>query len=78
MVTDAAGGRHKVTRSGVSLDAGMDTFIWRSQPPFSRPAGAWHNQAFPLPYTREQWLAVFPDGTRRLLTEAELAPLGRP
>ena len=29
-------------------------------------------QLFSIPYTREQWLSLFPDGTRRLITASEL------
>ncbi len=68
-ITEAAGGRKKVGRSELAIDAGMDTFIWKLRPPFDRPEGAWR---YPIPYTREQWLSVFPDGERRLITATEL------
>jgi hypothetical protein len=68
-ITEAAGGRKKVVRLGTAIDAGMDTFIWKKDPPFGRPAGAWN---YSLPYTRQQWLSIFPDGVRRLMTPGEL------
>jgi len=73
-VTDAAGGRKKVGRSGSVIDAGMDTFIWNAKRPFDRPDGAWHHS---IPYTREQWLTVFPTGARRLITVEELQMVAR-
>ena len=63
-VTDAAGGRRRVTRAGTSIDAAMDTFIWKAAPPHERPLAVWDGD---LPYSRQDWLAVFPDGDRRLL-----------
>jgi hypothetical protein len=74
-ITELAGGRKKVARSGTAIDAGMDTFIWNAKPPFDRPEGAWH---YSIPYTRQQWLSVFPDGARRLITPEELRLVGRP
>jgi hypothetical protein len=71
-VTQAAGGRKEVARSGYSISAGMDTFIWSTKSPFDRTPLAWNNPLSNLPYTRDQWLSVFPDGTRRLITTAEL------
>jgi hypothetical protein len=71
-ITLEAGGRKEVSRSGHSIPAGMDTFIWNAKSPFDRPARAWLSSRFSIPYTREQWLAVFPDGMRRLVTVAEL------
>jgi len=71
-VTLAAGGRKEVARSGRAIRAGMDTFIWRARSPFDRPVGAFRNPVSPIPYTRQQWLSVFPDGARRLITAAEL------
>jgi len=68
-ITAAAGGRKRVARSGTAIDAGMDTFIWRNERPFDRPIGAW---SYALPYTRQQWLSVFPDGARRLISPEEL------
>jgi hypothetical protein len=68
-ITEAAGGRKNVARSGTVVDAGMDTFIWNKKRPFDRPAGAWN---YSLPYTREQWRSVFPDGARRLIEVEEL------
>lgn len=71
-ITSEAGGRKEVSRSGHSIRAGMDTFIWNARSPFDRPARAWLSSRFSIPYTRAQWLSVFPDGARRLITAAEL------
>jgi len=68
-VTEKAGGRKKIVRSQTEIDAGMDTFVWNARPPFDRPVGAWNH---PIPYTREQWLSVFPNSARRLITLGEL------
>jgi hypothetical protein len=71
-VTAAAGNRKLITRNGVTLEAGMDTFIWQSKPPHNRPSSAFRGTA----YSEEEWKAVFPDGTRRLLEYGYR--LGRP
>jgi hypothetical protein len=71
-ITVEAGGRKEVSRSGRSIRAGMDTFIWNAKSPFDRPARAWLSSRFSIPYTRDQWLAIFPDGVRRLITAAEI------
>ena len=62
-VTEVAG-RRSVRRGDVVIEAGMDTFIWPKKPPHARSPSAWRGS---LPYSREDWLAVFPDGTRRLV-----------
>jgi hypothetical protein len=67
-------GRLVVARSGHSIQTGLDTFIWSVEKPHDRPIGAWESKTA-LPYTREQWLAVFPQGERRLITPAELESL---
>jgi len=72
-VTKAAGGRIQVHRSGTTIEAGMDSFVWNANRPFGRPDGAW---GYSLPYTRSQWLSVFPDGARRLITPKECQLLG--
>ena len=59
----AAAGRKRVTKNGVKLEAGMDTFIWQSKPPHERPSKAFKS----TPYTEEDWKTAFPDGTRCLL-----------
>ena len=64
-VTEEAG-RRSIRRGDVVIEAGMDTFIWRKTPPHVRPLGAWEGR---LPYSREDWLAVFPDGTRQLVDD---------
>ncbi len=66
MVTARAGGRKTVIRGGVAIEAGMDTFIWRSRPPFDRPQAAWLSSGFRIPYSREEWLLAFPDSVRKL------------
>ena len=63
-VTASAGGRQTVSWAGVQIQAGMDTFLWREDPPHDRPSAAWDHD---LPYSREDWLKVFPHGHRRLL-----------
>lgn len=68
-------GRIQVQRAGQKIQAGMDTFIWRKTRPFDRPEEAWKNKAHHVPYTREAWLRVFPDGVRRLISEQELNSL---
>jgi hypothetical protein len=68
-ITSAAGGRKRGARSGTAIDAGMDTFIWKAKRPFDRPGGAWK---YSIPYTKEQWLSIFPHGARRLITAEEL------
>jgi hypothetical protein len=65
-VTRAAGGRIAVSRAGTTIQAGMDTFVWNVSPPYDRPAKAWLSRWGPLPYTRDEWRRVFPDGARRL------------
>ncbi len=59
-------GRQSVRRGNVVIQAGMDTFIWPKTPPHTRPARAWNGS---LQYSRDEWLFVFPDGTRRLIAE---------
>jgi len=68
-VTRRAGGRKKVSRLNTTIDAGMDTFIWSrtSKPPFDRPEAARRGSKYGIPYTRPQWLAVFPHDLRRLV-----------
>jgi hypothetical protein len=72
-VTSEAGGRIEVTSGSRTIKSGMDTFLWYGARPHKRPA-----QAFQYtPYTQEEWSAIFPDATRRLITERELASLTR-
>ena len=72
-VTEAAGGRREVRRGDVAILAGMDTFIWSQSRPHDRPTAAWSNPVHRPPYSRDEWLQVFPDGRRRLLsTDDEL------
>lgn len=59
----AAALRKRVTKNGVTLEAGMDTFIWQSKSPHSRSSKAFQS----TPYTEKEWKTVFPDGTRHLL-----------
>jgi hypothetical protein len=67
LVTVAAGGRIPVRRGPVEIQAGMDTFIWPQSPPHDRSSRAWEVDWSPIPYSREEWRSVFPDGRRRLI-----------
>lgn len=67
-ITTAADGRIRVTRNGVTIHAGMDTFIWPQAHGHERSARAWIVGWAPIPYTRDEWRAVFPDGTRQLVS----------
>jgi hypothetical protein len=69
-ITRAAGGRRPVTKNGLTIMAGMDTFIWSAGGVHDRPAGAFRGTMQP-PYSREEWRAIFPDGTRKLLENCE-------
>ncbi|MFN7935435.1 MAG: hypothetical protein U0R19_19050 [Bryobacteraceae bacterium] len=71
-ITALAGGRKTVRRGECCIEAGMDTFIWHKPKPFDRPQKAWANEEHKVPYSRMDWLDVFPDGKRRLLGEEEL------
>lgn len=62
-ITDADG-RQRVRRGDAVIKAGMDTFIWPKKPPHNRSPRAWDKG---LPYLREEWVAVFPVGMRRLI-----------
>ncbi len=66
IITEEAGGRKTVCRNGVTIQAGMDTFIWPSRPPHLRHPNAWTDKDHPLPYTKSEWLRIFPDGSRSL------------
>jgi len=70
-VTQAAG-RVQVSRGGISLSAGMDTFIWPQQKPHERSVNAWNQNGITPPYSRETWQRVFPDNKRQLLTDRQL------
>jgi hypothetical protein len=72
MITDSAG-RISVTKHGVTLETGMDTYIWNEKPPHERPVEAFNKtNTAPLPYTRQQFERVFPLQTRRLITNDDL------
>jgi len=66
-VTDAAGGRTPVTRDGLTIRVGMDSFIWRKDRPHPRPRASFTG----TPYTETEWKVFFPDGARRLLRPDE-------
>jgi hypothetical protein len=66
-ITEAAGGRKDVSVDDITIQAGMDTFIWGSRKPYNRSPKAWENRWYPPCYTREDWLRVFPDGRRTLV-----------
>jgi hypothetical protein len=65
-------GRERIERNTCVIEAGMDTFIWCERRPHDRPAGAWTSQMSTVPYSRDEWLSIFPDASRRLVTGAEL------
>lgn len=71
MITDSAG-RSPVKKHGVTIETGMDTFIWNEKSPYERPAKAFQkNNTKRPPYSREEFERVFPLHSRRLLTENE-------
>ena len=65
--TKAAGGRKSVSRGGATILAGMDTFIWSTDPPFDRSVKAWESKWSRPPYSREDWSAIFPGAKRKLM-----------
>lgn len=67
-VTEASGGRKTVARGGHSIMAGMDTFVWAVRS-IDRPLKAWSSRWAAPPYTRDEWLRIFPDGHRSLLAD---------
>lgn len=69
-ITTAASGRKKVRRPGVVIQAGMDTFIWPKKPPHVRSPKTWNGSLCP-PYPQTDWLAVFQEGTRRLVDDED-------
>jgi len=71
IITEAAGGRKRVTNGQVSIQAAMDTFVWPVAPGHKRPARAHEPGPYQTPYTREHWLALFPDGRRHLISECD-------
>jgi hypothetical protein len=56
-----------VTKNGMTIASGMDTFIWSSKDNHDRPLKAWESRWCQPPYSRDDWLTVFPHATRRLL-----------
>ena len=71
-VTARAGGRKTIRRAAHTIDAGMDTFIWSSKPPFDRPEAAWRASRFRIPYSRADWLSIFPREARHLVVITQL------
>lgn len=71
-ITAASGGRKPVQRGMHIIRAGMDTFIWNQKRPFDRPSAAWESGRYQIPYSREEWLTLFPTQQRRLIAEQEL------
>lgn len=63
-ITEAAG-RQEVRRGAIAIHAGMDTFIWQKKRPHERSPDAWKSGR--LPYSPEDWLAVFPKGQRNVI-----------
>jgi SAM-dependent methyltransferase len=72
-VTEVSGGLQEIERNGVMIRVGMDAFIWRLRRPHDRPQEAFVGAG----YTRDEWQTIFPDGERRLNSDAQpLAPNG--
>lgn len=67
-VTRECGGPIEVTRGDVTIQASMDAFIWSQSNGHDRPAAAFRT----MPYTNDDWKAIFPDGQRRLISNADL------
>jgi hypothetical protein len=75
-ITAKAGGRKQVGGpSGHTIEAGMDTFIWQKEEPFKRSDRAFQSRHQKLPYSQREWLSVFPDGRRRMITAEEIRQL---
>ncbi|HEY0983598.1 hypothetical protein [Schlesneria sp.] len=66
-ITDQSGGPISVCRTGVTIDVGMDAFVWRKKPKHKRPSNAFKGSS----YSQKQWKTVFPDGSRQLLSNEE-------
>jgi len=64
-ITAAAGGRQTVRRNASTIDAAMDSFIWQKYKPHDRDDAAWSRSC--LPYSKADWIAVFPEARRTLL-----------
>jgi hypothetical protein len=71
-ITEEAGGRKEITRSGYTIRAGLDTFIWQKRRPFDRSPLAFKNYPVQPPYDRAEWLRIFPEGLRNLITPSEI------
>lgn len=70
-ITSAAGGPIRISRNGVAINVGMDAFIWKRRRPHSRPTEAFTNAA----YSYLDWLAIFPDGKRQLISTEQCAAM---
>lgn len=66
-VTEQEGGLKRLTRGNVTIEAGMDGFIWRKKRPHSRPKTAFRGAG----YSYEEWNTIFPYGDRKLLDLAK-------
>ncbi|MDB4634679.1 hypothetical protein OAG76_04660 [Rubripirellula sp.] len=66
-ITEAGGGPLTLSHNGVSIEAGMDAFVWQKKPPHDRPSRAFEAAT----YSEQDWRALFPDGSRRLLRKDE-------
>lgn len=73
-ITEAAGGSIALTRNNVTINADLDAFVWRKQRPHARPSQAFNEAE----HTQEEWLAIFPDGERHLLTNAQCDAIAGP
>jgi hypothetical protein len=67
-VTLESGGPIDVKRGDVTIQASMDAFIWSKSNGHDRPIAAFTS----MPYSRDSWKAIFPDGQRRLIRRADL------
>jgi len=70
-------GRVEVKRGSISIQAGMDSFIWQKAHPHDRSKGAWNRPNYTLPYSSEDWRRVFPDGLREMVKDHELDLMAR-
>lgn len=69
-------GRITVSRDGISVRAGMDTFIWNQSPPHERPEGAFLvSKPDCPPYSRGEFESTFPIGERKLISQEALLSL---
>ncbi|MEZ5941190.1 MAG: hypothetical protein R3C18_07350 [Planctomycetaceae bacterium] len=73
-ITEASGGPLTLSHDGVSIAAGMDAFVWQKKSGHDRPSQAFEDAG----YSEQDWRAVFPDGSRRLLSNDECCAIVTP